>query len=110
MSGDILEKQPNSTPEATDSASAPAVSASAPAGAKALSTAVEASPSSPDGREVSPRKSLFGNLNTDLKQALNSWETLTEEMTNKISPDEEQLLEVKRLLSELKSKLNQFDE
>ncbi len=52
----------------------------------------------------------FGRLNQDLKDALNSWETLSEEMTQKVSPEEEQLREVKRLLSELKSKLNEFED
>lgn len=56
------------------------------------------------------KKGLFGNLNSDLKNALNSWDTLTEEMSDKISPDQEQLLEVKRLLGELKSQLDEFIE
>ncbi|MFV8259574.1 hypothetical protein ACNQKP_17335 [Bdellovibrio bacteriovorus] len=68
------------------------------------------SPEKPEKREPSSKKSLFSNLNSDLKHALNTWETLTEEAANKVSPDEEQLQEVKRLLGELKSKLNQFDE
>ncbi|WII71439.1 hypothetical protein QJS83_13295 [Bdellovibrio sp. 22V] len=61
-------------------------------------------------KKESSRKSLFGNLNQDLKQALDSWDVLSEQMSNKLSPDEEQLLEVKRLLGELKSKLNEFGE
>lgn len=70
----------------------------------------------PDQQEQLPKKKetskkpLFGNLNQDLSHALNTWETLTEQMTNKISPEEEQLLEVKRLLGELKSKLSEFSE
>lgn len=68
------------------------------------------SPAPAEKKESTSRKSLFGNLNSDLKQALNTWDTLSEEMTNKIAPDEEQLLEVKRLLGELKSKINQFDD
>lgn len=58
----------------------------------------------------SKSRPLFGRLNQDLKQALNTWETLTEEMSQKLSPEEEQLREVKRLLSELKSKLNEFED
>jgi hypothetical protein len=53
---------------------------------------------------------LFGRLNSDLKQALDTWDNLTEEMSQKLSPEEEQLREVKRLLSELKSKLNEFED
>ncbi len=61
-------------------------------------------------KKESSRKSLFGNLNQDLKQALDTWDTLTEEMSHKVSPEEEQLQEVKRLLGELKAKLNEFSE
>ncbi|UXR64987.1 hypothetical protein EZJ49_01825 [Bdellovibrio bacteriovorus] len=86
MSGNNLERQQNTNLDAQNS------------------------PEKPEKREPASKKSLFGNLNTDLKNALDTWETLTEEMTNKISPEEEQLQEVKRLLGELKSKLNQFDE
>lgn len=57
------------------------------------------------------RKSLFGNLNLnqDLKQALNSWDSLGEEVQHKLSPAEEQLQEVKKLLNELKTKLHEFE-
>lgn len=61
-------------------------------------------------KKESSRKSVFGSLNQDLKQALDTWDTLTEQMTNKLSPEEEQLQEVKRLLGELKSKLKEFGE
>lgn len=56
------------------------------------------------------KKSLFGNLNSDLKQALDTWDVLTETMSNKVSPEQEQLQEVKKLLGDLKAKLAQFDE
>ena len=56
------------------------------------------------------KKSRLGGLNSGLREALSSWETLTEEVANKVSPDQEQLLEVKKLLGELKRKLNQFEE
>jgi hypothetical protein len=52
--------------------------------------------------------SPFGLLNKDLQKALNNWEVLTEEMTQKISPEEEQLKDLKRLLGELKAKLAEF--
>lgn len=64
-------------------------------------------------RETS-RKSAIGGLNPELKsaltKALGSWETLTEQVSTKKSPDEEQLEEVKRLLNELKSKINEFND
>ena len=56
------------------------------------------------------KRSIFGHLNSDLQNALNTWEDLTEQMAEKISPEEEQLQEVKRLLVELKSKLQQFND
>ncbi len=80
MSDDNLEKQPNASEN------------SAPA----------------EKKESMAKKSIFGNLNQDLKHALDNWETLTEEMTHKVSPEEEQLQEVKKLLGELKSKLQEF--
>lgn len=84
MIGDIVEQQQNSTQDA----SVPSEKT--------------------ERKEPASKRSLFGNLNSDLKQALDTWETLTEEMTNKLSPEEEQLHEVKRLLGELKSKLKEF--
>ncbi|QLY26647.1 hypothetical protein [Bdellovibrio sp. KM01] len=56
------------------------------------------------------KKSLFGNLNADLKQALDTWDVITETMTNKVSPEQEQLQEVKKLLGDLKAKLAQFED
>lgn len=56
------------------------------------------------------KKGLFGDLNADLKNALDSWDTLTEQVSDKLPPDQEQLLEVKRLLGELKSQLDEFIE
>jgi hypothetical protein len=56
-----------------------------------------------------PKKS-WAILNQELKNALNTWEVLSEEVGTKISPEEQQLQEVKRLLTELKDKLKQFSE
>lgn len=64
-------------------------------------------PEEKEGKE-SPKRSLFNHLNSDLQEALNSWEVITQQMANKISPEEEQLLEVKRLLGDLKAKLKEF--
>lgn len=68
--------------------------------------------SAPPGGGAANKKSrpLFGRLNQDLQDALSTWDTLSEEMSTKLSPEEEQLREVKRLLSELKSKLNEFED
>lgn len=86
MSDDNIER-PTPSPETDESSSATA----------------------PQGRAGKARP-LFGRLNQDLKDALNSWETLSEEMSHKLSPEEEQLQEVKRLLSDLKSKLSEFED
>lgn len=67
-------------------------------------------PKDQETKEPSAKKKLFRNLNSDLRSALSTWENLTEEMAQKISPEETQLLEVKRLLGELKSKLKDFEE
>ncbi len=85
MSDDTLEKQPN---------------------AMAPSNKEAAKESSKD----SSRRSLFGNLNSELQQALDTWDVLTEQMAQKVSPEETQLTEVKKLLGELKSKLAEFTE
>lgn len=87
MSDGILEQNRNQTPDSSNS--------------------------NGEKKETS-RKTAIGGLNPDLKQALSqaldSWETLTEQVSKKRSPDEEQLQEVKKLLGELKSKLNEFSE
>ena len=66
--------------------------------------------SSVENKGLSLKKSLFGSLNTELKQALDSWDNLAQEVKTKKSPDEERLQEVKRILGELKSKLDQFED
>lgn len=78
-------------------------------------TADSSAPSEKSGsgsatQEKPSKRSLFGNLNVDLKQALDSWDTLSEEVSLKTAPDEKQLSEVKKLLQELKAKLNQFND
>lgn len=55
------------------------------------------------------KKILFNHINTDLKSALDTWEVLSENMATKVSPEEEQLHEVKRLLLDLKNKISQFE-
>lgn len=73
------------------------------------STTETAAPTAPAPQGMG-RKALFGNLNSDLKQALNTWDVLTETMADKVSPDQEQLREVKKLLGDLKAKLAQFED
>jgi hypothetical protein len=60
--------------------------------------------------EPRPERKSWADLNQNLKQALHTWEVLNEQMEDKVSPEEIQLREVKRLLGELKDKLKQFSE
>ncbi|WP_413288226.1 hypothetical protein [Bdellovibrio sp. HCB337] len=52
----------------------------------------------------------WNNINSDLKSALDTWTTLTDQLANKISPEEEQLREIKNILGTLKDKLNEFND
>lgn len=60
--------------------------------------------------EKGKKNSPFSLLNRDLRDALNNWDVLSEEVSQKASPEEEQLSDVKRLLGELKDKLKAFEE
>ncbi len=66
----------------------------------------EDAPSAP----VLLEKKTWGAVNQELKQALESWEALNDQLGEKKSPEAEQLLEVKKLLGELRQKLKQFSE
>lgn len=55
-------------------------------------------------------KPSWGHINSDLKNALNTWAELTEELANKMSPEEKQLQEIKGLLGTIKDKLKEFSE
>jgi hypothetical protein len=50
------------------------------------------------------------HINTDLKHALDTWSELTEQLADKLSPEETQLQEIKTLLGTLKDKLKEFNE
>jgi hypothetical protein len=54
-----------------------------------------------------PQK-IWDDLHENLTQALGRWEHLSQEADHKVSPEEKQLQEVKRLLDELKNKLREF--
>ena len=55
-------------------------------------------------------KPSWDHINSDLKSALDTWEELTDKMANKLSPEEEQLREIKSILGSLKDKLKAFEE
>ena len=67
-------------------------------------------PASRRSRALGSGFSNSGLLNSNLQDALQSWDNLTEQVAKKVSPDQAQLREVKKILSDLKSKLEEFDE
>jgi hypothetical protein len=69
-------------------------------------TIIEGTPSTVSS---APRRSRLGGLKSDLQHALQTWDVLSEQVANKVSPEEEQLSQVKQILSDLKAKLKQFD-
>lgn len=66
---------------------------------------LEAAPGAP--ASPVPQK-IWDDLHNNLTQALGRWEHLSQEADRKVSPEEAQLQEVKRLLDELKNKLREF--
>jgi hypothetical protein len=60
--------------------------------------------------DASAGKPSWDHINSDLKSALDTWSELTDKMANKLSPEEEQLREIKSILGSLKDKLKAFDE
>lgn len=57
-----------------------------------------------------PQGRSWDHIETDLKEALNTWSDLTEELAGKVSPEEEQLQEIKTLLGTLRDKLKEFSQ
>lgn len=55
-------------------------------------------------------KPSWDHINSDLKSALDTWTTLTDQLANKLSPEEEQLREIKNILGTLKDKLKEFND
>lgn len=61
-----------------------------------------------DTKEKTEKPSWL-HINDDLKEALSIWEDLSIANENKLSPEQEQLEKMKRLLTELKNKIDQFE-
>lgn len=57
-----------------------------------------------------PQKPSWDHINNDLKNALDTWTELTEQLEEELSPEEKQLQEIKALLGTLKDKLQEFNE
>lgn len=55
-------------------------------------------------------KPSWDHINSDLKSALDTWDILTDQLANKVSPEEEQLREIKNILGTLKDKLKEFND
>jgi hypothetical protein len=53
------------------------------------------------------KKKRWGVIKNDLKDALNTWETL-EQNKPPMSQEEEQLVKIKSIINQLKDKLEQF--
>jgi len=60
----------------------------------------------PKANEAKPS---WSHINNELSQALNVWDDLTKDLANKLSPEQEQVEKMKRLLGELKEKIEQFE-
>jgi chromosome segregation ATPase len=61
-----------------------------------------------DRRDKQDQK--WNHINSELKNALDTWTDLTERLEHEISPEEKQLQEIKTILSTLKTKLKEFNE
>lgn len=55
-------------------------------------------------------KPSWDHINNDLKSALDTWAELTDKLSHKLSPEEEQLREIKSILGTLKEKLKEFND
>lgn len=51
----------------------------------------------------------WNQVKTELSSALDEWKVLTKDLENKLSPEQEQIQEVKRLLGELKNKIKELE-
>ncbi|HRO68546.1 MAG TPA: hypothetical protein PL182_13325 [Pseudobdellovibrionaceae bacterium] len=60
-----------------------------------------------DGKHSSPS---WGRLQEDLKSALDNWTELSAKARARKSPEEMQLDEIRRLLGDLQSKIQHFEE
>lgn len=60
--------------------------------------------------KVDTKDPRWSRINSDLKNALDTWTSLTEQTSQKMSPEEEQLREIKRILGALKDKLQEFSD
>jgi len=66
-----------------------------------------------ENKPVEPKpesKPSWEQINSDLKSSLDTWSVLNEQSANKLSPDEEQLQEIKTILGTLKDKLKEFSD
>ncbi len=57
---------------------------------------------------VNTPKSNWSQLNQNLSTALKTWDELSLSQNSQLSPDEEQLREIKKILKDLQSRINEF--
>ena len=53
-------------------------------------------------------KNNWSLLNNNLSSALKTWDELTHETIGKVSPDEEKLQEIKKILKDLQKRIDEF--
>lgn len=61
----------------------------------------------PDSQKDSQKPS-WGQIQQDLKQALDTWADLSEKYSKQATPEEEKLQEMKKLILEIKSKISEL--
>ncbi len=55
------------------------------------------------------KKNNWNQLNNKLSSALKTWEDVSHSVGEKLSPDEQQLQEIKKLLKDLQSRIDEFN-
>ena len=105
----IEGEKKDSTATTTPKASNATAATTAPVGPSHSSMISEfENPSGASANPLIKETARFNGIEKDLKSALNTWSELSEKLTGKASPDEEQLKEIKKLLGDLKNKLQDF--
>jgi len=59
-------------------------------------------------QKTDKKENNWGQLNEKLSSALQTWEDLSASVETKLSPDEEQLQEIKKLLKDLQTRIDEF--
>lgn len=60
--------------------------------------------------ENDEKKIHWKSIQEDLKSALDSWTDLSQKVTKRKTPEQQQMEEIRRLLGDLQSKIRDFDQ